>query len=188
MQRSRARLVWLPALLIALVATGCAERRSPAEIETHPAEWSLPGSPDFHGTRVLAEGSDWCRACHGATLKGEARAPGCDECHLDEGGHPQGWMTPGNPAFHGNAVAAAGPFGCRNCHGQDYRGGRTGISCFTCHADGPSGHPDGWMNEHAASFHGYVVQREGVSDCVRCHGVGLTGGTSRVACARCHDD
>lgn len=174
------------AALFAFFVCGCADQRSPAEIEAHPVEWLMPGSADFHGTRVAEESAEACRDCHGTEWKGEARAPGCDECHRDAGGHPWGWMTPGHEEFHGNAVALAGPFGCRACHGQDYRGGWAGISCFTCHAGGPSGHPGGWMDPRAASFHGYEVQREGVNDCTRCHGEGLTGGTSRSACSQCH--
>ena len=169
-----------------LLTTGCVERRSAAEIKVHPPEWNDPLSADFHGTRVLARGSDECLACHTATGHGVLDVPSCDLCHIGAGGHPPGWMTPSLPAFHGQAVAARGPVPCKTCHGDDYRGGSSGISCYTCHAGGPSGHPDGWMNPDASAFHGQRVLVDGVADCQRCHGAGLSGGTSGVACSQCH--
>jgi hypothetical protein len=172
---------------IALAPTGCVERNTPTESETHPVEWNTPGSADFHGARVLAKGADFCDGCHGADLRGERRAPGCDACHAGAGGHPWGWSAAADPDFHGNAVAAAGPFACRSCHGDDYGGGWSGISCSTCHAGGPSGHPDGWLDARTASFHGLRVRLAGVDDCTRCHGLGLNGGSSHKACAECHD-
>jgi hypothetical protein len=184
-----------PALLIlgSIVAAaclpfgGCVDERLPTQLRTHPTAWNDPASVDFHGARVLMRGDAECLECHKAVGPGVNRVPSCDECHLNGGGHPQGWMTPSSPNFHGNSVAARGPRPCAQCHGADYRGGTVGISCFTCHADGPSGHPDGWLNENSASFHGLRVRQQGTADCERCHGANLGGGTSGVACSRCHE-
>jgi DnaJ-class molecular chaperone len=187
----RMRHTWwilVPALMaLVILAVGCVERRSAAEIKVHPSEWDNPAAADFHGARVLAQGSDECEGCHGANNRGALDVPTCDECHAGAGGHVAGWMEPSQPAFHGNSVAAQGPTPCRACHGSDYQGGSSGASCYTCHAGGPSGHPDGWMNLDTASFHGQRVLIEGIANCQRCHGAGLSGGTSGVACSQCHD-
>ena len=111
--------------------------------------------------------------------------PGCDECHDGAGGHPYGWAAASSPEFHGDQVAAEGPGPCETCHEGD-DGGWSGVSCYKCHAGGPSGHPDGWMNPVAASFHGVRVQIDGFGDCQRCHGFGLSGGTSGLGCGECH--
>lgn len=182
------RLIALTCLLPALIvlAIGCAERRTPTEIEAHPPDWNKVGSADFHGTFVRNEGDRFCVECHALHERGTRELPGCDECHNGPGGHPWGWMSPDSADFHGNAVAASGPTVCQACHGQDYRGGWSGVSCYTCHSDGPSGHPDGWMDPRSSSFHGLAMLLQGVDNCTRCHGHGLGGGTSGVACSECH--
>ncbi len=183
----RAKVI-LPALILMLVATSCVDVRMPTELRTHPPEWLRPGSADFHGTRVLARGQTECLVCHRAEGPGLTRVPSCDECHLTAGGHPVGWMDTASPNFHGLSVAARGPTPCKLCHGADYRGGTAGVSCFTCHADGPSGHPEGWLNPRAATFHSLAVGRLGLDNCRQCHGSDLHGGTSGVSCSECHDD
>lgn len=53
--------------------------------------------------------------------------------------HNTGWTDPSDSGFHGNAIAAQGYSmkECQSCHGIDYKGGATSISCFTCHQRGP---------------------------------------------------
>jgi predicted CxxxxCH...CXXCH cytochrome family protein len=62
--------------------------------------------------------------------------------------HNAGWLTPTDAvASHGRylrgggqAQAQAYPFEeCVECHGDDFRGGKSGASCFECHAEGPKG-------------------------------------------------
>jgi hypothetical protein len=184
--RARAAAFAMAAAAAVLAAGGCAERRAPTEIEAHPGAWSEPASPDFHGARVERADPSGCVPCHGADFRGGARVPGCYDCHDGPGGHPGRWASRDAARFHGEPVEKAGPAACGSCHGPDYRGGWSGVSCYTCHAGGPSGHPDGWMNRASSSFHGLKVFTQGVEDCTRCHGFGLGGGTSRVACAKCH--
>jgi len=174
--------------LTAFVLVGCAEVREPAEpTSVHPASWNIPGSDDFHGARVAARGPESCQGCHDGDFSGEPGVPGCSDCHVGPGGHPAGWVSETSPAFHGNEVARAGNAACKTCHGQDYLGGWSGVSCAECHAGGPSGHPDGWLDEASLSFHGLRVLAEGYESCTRCHGPGLAGGTSGVACGECHE-
>jgi hypothetical protein len=188
------RAIGIGCLLLALLlAAGCAERRSPTESQVHPSSWNDPNSTSFHGPRVRADGPGICRSCHGGDLRGEAGVVGCFACHSGSGGHPDGWERPASASFHGHSVEAMGPSGCADCHGGDYSGGWSGVACSSCHGappggqpPGQSGHPLGWMTRESASFHGYEVQTEGVTDCTRCHGFGLSGGTSGVGCAKCH--
>jgi hypothetical protein len=182
--RTSVAAAWLAALT--LLASGCAERRSPVDIQAHPPEWNAPESSSFHGARIGEEKPVLCAECHGADFRGADGVPGCYECHAGPGGHPWGWTSEESGSFHGDAVEDAGPSGCRLCHGDDYRGGWSEVSCYTCHAGGPSGHPDGWLEERASSFHGLLVVTQGVDDCRRCHGFGLSGGTSGVGCGDCH--
>jgi len=166
---------------------GCAERRSPIETSAHPVEWSQSRSADFHGTRVLRDGVGGCEGCHGAGLAGDASVPGCDDCHAGAGGHPFGWAARTSPEFHGDAVRDLGPTPCKVCHGSDYSGGWSDVGCADCHAGGPSGHPDGWMQPEASSFHGLRMLVAGVESCTPCHGPGLGGGSSGLACGTCHE-
>ena len=175
----------LPALSLAFAA--CSEPTPVAEnpIQAHSKAWSDPAAADWHGTRVEREGTGTCTACHGSDLRGDLVVPGCYDCHDGPGGHPATWRDPPAP-FHGMAVEAAGPSGCTSCHGSTYQGGWSGVSCYDCHAGGPSGHPDGWMNPDAHTFHGRTVALQGDNDCRRCQGNDLMGGTSGVACGDCH--
>jgi hypothetical protein len=186
MRSATQRAALAAAAAFALVLAGCAERRSPVDTKTHPPEWNDAASPDFHGTRVAKSGASSCTACHGAGLEGAPEVPSCDDCHAGAGGHPAGWSTPAHAAFHGRAVEREGPGPCRECHGPDYEGGWSGVSCYDCHAGGASGHPDGWMTPGSASFHGVQLLIQGVQSCTPCHGAGLGGGTSGSACGECH--
>ncbi len=57
------------------------------------------------------------------------------------GAHPPGWADRASPAFHATWIAANGfPLPrCQQCHGDDYAGGATGVSCTqaNCHAEPP---------------------------------------------------
>ena len=174
-------------LSLGFLIASCADPNPVDEnpIRSHPPEWNKVGSPDFHGDRVAREGPESCTACHGDDLRGDAVAPSCYDCHDGPGGHPNTWVSPPDP-FHGTQVQLTGPTSCGECHGADYRGGWSGVSCYTCHAGGPSGHPEGWLTRGAPTFHGLEVALHGNLDCRRCHGNDLMGGTSGVACADCH--
>ncbi len=178
-------LVTVPLILIAI--SGCADRKSPVEIEAHVTEWNQVTSGDFHGIQVKSRGPGTCQSCHGSDLLGEGDVPSCTDCHAGAGGHPFDFEEPWADPFHGDTIASKGNRSCVTCHGADFRGGWSGVSCYTCHAGGPSGHPDGWLNSRAPTFHGTPVYLEGVADCERCHGPNLLGGTSGVACSDCHN-
>lgn len=58
--------------------------------------------------------------------------------------HPRGWLYPGDrtsTAFHGGFLRARkwDLRDCQLCHGKDFKGGESQVSCLTCHKDGPTG-------------------------------------------------
>ncbi len=174
------------AIFLLLALAGCSERNLPTEVESHGSDWNKISSSDFHGNRVVLFGPDGCEACHGGDWRGRGEAPSCYECHEGPGGHPSRWMDESSTRFHGKAVEQSGPSPCAACHGDDFRGGWSGVSCDTCHGSGPSGHPDGWVDVNSPAFHGIEVEGGGIDDCTRCHGSTLAGGTSGVGCGDCH--
>jgi len=181
------RVLYVVSTLLLLAA--CAEQKSPSDsgLDAHPSDWAEPTSSNFHGDRVAESGPASCAGCHGSDFEGTDDATGCGECHDGVGGHPYSWVSPSSDSFHGLDVEARGIDPCQQCHGQQYRGdGWSEVSCYTCHAMGPSGHPDGWLNQASFSFHGRKVTLEGPDDCRRCHGQDLAGGSSGLACAVCH--
>jgi len=102
----------------------------------HPVGWEVTTSSAFHGTALKQ--TNWntkaCDPCHAPTYQGGTSGKSCYTCHASYP-HSSGWMTP-STGFHGLYIANASwdmrP--CKSCHGSDYLGGRTGISCTTCHS------------------------------------------------------
>ena len=79
---------------------------------------------------------------------------------------------------------------CSDCHGSDYLGGISLVSCSSCHLGGTySVHPTGWLGD-ACSNHGSYALLNGTTACAStyCHGADLTGVTlSGPSCTKCHD-
>jgi predicted CxxxxCH...CXXCH cytochrome family protein len=83
--------------------------------------------------------------------------------------HAAGILDPASDAFHGRELRRRNwDFAlCASCHGDDFAGGRAGVSCLDCHRDGPTA-------------------------CVTCHRAGPTSNahgahrTGDVGCAECH--
>lgn len=82
--------------------------------------------------------------------------------------------------------------GCQGCHGLDFTGGSSGVSCFDCHASGPPFvlHPAGWVNviqDHQAFA---LTQSWTTCSAAACHGPILAGGSAGPSCfnlsASCH--
>ena len=171
--------------MISLVVVGCTEREAPTEIETHVDGWK---NESAHGTRVATFGPENCTTCHGSSLVGDDLVPGCYDCHNGPGGHSSRNMDENSFRFHARVVEEDGNSECIVCHGEDFRGGWSGVSCYSCHGGGPSGHPapEEWLDHHYDAFHGFLFYRGGGDYCARCHGVNLDGGTSGVACTDCH--
>lgn len=120
--------------LLLVVALRCAEERFPLPAATHSEEWSNPASENFHGVKVVTVGYASCRSCHGSDFRGGESGVGCYGCHEDYP-HVAGWTQKVDLGFHGQSIRSRNwsMTTCRSCHGKDYRGGRTGSSCYACH-------------------------------------------------------
>jgi len=98
--------------------------------------------------------------------------------------HPSDWTDPQSEDSHLAKIAVTGTESCKPCHGgiekHDFFGGTSGVSCYQCHAGGPSGHPafDVWIISH---------QSEGKANCKPCHGNDYRGGIADVSCYTCHE-
>ncbi len=58
--------------------------------------------------------------------------------------HPRGWLNPGDRnalSFHGGFIRAQAwdLRECQLCHGRDFAGGKSKVSCRSCHKGGPRG-------------------------------------------------
>lgn len=107
--------------------------------------WKDKDSPDHHGRYYLANPETCTNACHGKNLQGGelsdgSDVPSCFNCHY-AGPHEKrlevdGWLSEGDDVQwmwvrkHKNYYTENG---CTLCHGEDYAGGISGVSCYTCH-------------------------------------------------------
>jgi hypothetical protein len=103
-----------------------------------------------------------CQVCHVTSY--------CSNCHAAEGltptstnphnPHPAGWLSPGNPSFHGRA-ARNDIVSCATCHDQGAQS-----NCVTCHRVGGVGgdpHPPGFTSKHPPN----EINRNPM--CLSCH-------------------
>jgi predicted CxxxxCH...CXXCH cytochrome family protein len=106
--------------------------------------------------------------------------------------HPSGWYEPETGGLHVEKVTSAGIASCTSCHGRNYTGGTSGVSCYSCHTGGASGHPSlvAWINPDSAAYHGRIFWENGwdFSACQSCHGEDFTGGVAETSCLACHTE
>jgi hypothetical protein len=121
-----------------------------------------------------------------------------DKNPLPSVSHPEEWNTVQSADFHGKKVLemnkvlaekkvlAAGYESCKSCHGVDFKGGKSGVSCNDCHSTFP--HPDEWSLIGNDNSHGEFIKENmgAIENCKKCHGFDLRGGTSGVSCYDCH--
>jgi hypothetical protein len=100
--------------------------------------------------------------------------------------HPPEWMSSNAENFHGNKVIASGSESCKSCHGAEFEGGTSGVSCSKCHGIYP--HPPEWTIPDNPQSHGEYLDEGGgsIQECRACHGEDLDGGSSGIACSVCH--
>ncbi len=108
--------------------------------------------------------------------------------------HPGGWTDPQSTTFHGKMVvqSVANAQNCGSCHGQDYSGGTSGVSCTSsgCHQIYP--HDEGFANGNSPNFHGKFIGEMLAWDilpCQQCHGSDYSGnGFEKKNCLACHTE
>ncbi len=106
--------------------------------------------------------------------------------------HPAGFNDKNSADFHGTVLLTESLSfaSCQSCHGADYKGGTSEISCSSsgCHANYP--HPENFASpaspEGHASFIASAVDWD-ISECQSCHGIDYSGnGFAEKNCLTCH--
>jgi len=124
--------------MIAILISFCSEDKNPLPSVSHPEEWNTVQSADFHGKKVLAAGYETCKSCHGVDFKGGKSGAGCygANCHNNYP-HQAEWTYINNANSHAAYLNNMGDIAnCKKCHGSDLKGGSSGVSCYSCHAEG----------------------------------------------------
>ena len=98
--------------------------------------------------------------------------------------------TPDWPTTHSSkATAKTSLESCFECHGEDLKGGISGVSCTKCHLGSSEAiHPTQWGSYAYARHSGYVTAN-GTTSCANaaCHGTSLQGvSESGPVCTSCH--
>ncbi len=191
---------WVISLGIAVSLFHCSKLRedleSPTDItvKVHPAGWKDSTSANFHGTYLKAHKFDLstCVSCHGINYSGGTSGVSCFQCHRSYP-HGSGWKDSTATGFHGRFIRASGwdMIQCRACHGVSYDGGRTAVSCLTCHQK-PNG-PENCTTCHGGANAAPPRDLDGNTAStvpgVGAHQSHLLGSslTSPIACSECHN-
>ncbi|MBT1070982.1 CxxxxCH/CxxCH domain c-type cytochrome [Pelotalea chapellei] len=113
--------------------------------------------------------------------------PSCFNNTLCHGGlHPVGWI---NPAQHGTAAKSqpgtgVGFTNCKNCHGNDFKGGSTGVSCFSASSQNGSCHLRNGSPVNAP--HAALPWRATSPAPTHTSTVDDAQGSNAAVCAQCH--
>jgi hypothetical protein len=165
----------------------------------HNADWINMSNSTNHGKYYVNNINDSCAiACHGDNFSGKGAAKSCFECHTPYP-HNADWTNMNSPSDHGrfyvesyilpntsNAECATA------CHGEDFSGGSTSISCdsVNCHDAGVFPHLDEGQILWGATGHQIKVNTFGSDDqCIICHSdykKGAFGGTLITCTTYCH--
>ncbi len=178
---------------IILIVSGCTRLGEPT---MHPSEWTDQNSEESHIAKSITAGTVACQTCHGEDYEGGISEVSCYQCHNGPSGHPDYsiWVrSSDSPDFHGKDNIER----CKTCHGDDYEGGVSEVSCYQCH-DGPGGYgcPDFTPPSNHTVLQErddcYALHRPGFEDplengCTICHGTDLTGNYG-PSCFTCHGD
>lgn len=153
----------------------------------HPQGWV--GSNGGKHAQFLKENTfnlGLCSSCHGEDFTGGESNVSCYTCHADYP-HRDGWVAPGENS-HGAYLKTKNYQleSCAACHGQDFQGGDSEVSCYTCHSGYP--HKDGFGNPSSGNFHSFALKSSNwnLQECATCHGTAFDGPTQQTACITCH--
>ena len=101
----------------------------------------------------------------------EERAPSqpCDGFDCVVTVHERGIIDEESPAFHGKLLRETNwDFAtCQKCHGEDFAGGKSGVSCLTCHKQGPTDCSTCHRDNNRSPTH--AVHLAASLDCSECH-------------------
>ena len=168
------------AMALALLAWGCAGKSGNAAqfnavSGQHPTNWM-----QVHYAEYIKNPTQ-CQTCHGSTTDptqaGGVSKVSCFNCHTAVN-HPANWAA---PAQHGRLGAQLPPSAdpkamvgfahCAKCHGADYSGGISAVSCKACHTKAP--HPDKpWHGTTATLTNHTAANFNNAAECFKCHANG----------------
>lgn len=167
-------------LLILLVAfsfiAGCGNDHS-NDVMVSPPDWVLIPSGGQHAissTRDFIADSENlpCKECHGADLSGGTSQVSCMEntagCHH---GPVSDWLAT-SPSTQNHGVSAKQAPGsssfvsCQICHGRDFSGGYSKVSCFPCHRVNAPHPAQPW---HGPTYTHVSTNTENAPVCAQCH-------------------
>jgi len=155
----------------------------------HFEGWLNSESDNYHGTYVLQNEQilTACAKCHGKDETGGRTGISCQKCHSTYP-HNDDWTRESSADFHGKFLQALNwsATSCEGCHGTDYKGGSSEVSCYKCHDNYP--HTETWLVASGSEFHGAYIKNDNWSSesCQACHGADYQGGTSGKSCYTCH--
>lgn len=145
-------------------------------IYPHPQGWQ---DARVHGASVIVQGTDACLKCHKKKSDQFEKTPTCASCH-ELVPHEDNW---GQGDGHGVYVVNKGKEKCKTlCHGTDFKGGLSQVSCSSvlCHAVYP--HTPDWPQ---ATIHGEQAKRH-LDRCAGCHGALGERVLNGKNCYTCH--
>lgn len=182
-------------LLCIVTLWGCGKGNSGAPAAIDPATkkhvisgWPTPdaitGLPP-HATDATGYYAqpDSCKECHGADLSGGISKVSCGKCHNTPFPHGQGFaaFNAANVSPHGTSAKSAvgglmaGMAYCKKCHGADYNGRSSAVSCIGCHRQtNPSTNAP-----HAGKWASYLLNARGLNH-------SSVAESNAPACAQCH--
>jgi len=142
-----------------------------------PGWFVLPNGGTHASTATLNYiangGSSSCTECHGADLSGGISKVSCFAnpagCHH---GPIQSWNSaPVHGAVAKKAPGNSGLASCQICHGSDFSGGGSKVSCFTCHGVSAPHPAKPWRSSSGGSTHG-TTDPQNALVCAQCHARG----------------
>ncbi len=101
----------------------------------------------------------------------------------NNGQHMDEWLAKNHTYKNSGQNPTFSILSCTECHGNDYKGGISNISCSSsnCHLENVA-HPLPWIY----NGHKIMAQKE-TNSCAKCHGADYKGGESGVSCYTCHE-
>ncbi|MCX8010005.1 MAG: hypothetical protein N3A61_02535, partial [Ignavibacteria bacterium] len=189
------KILVLSIISLVIFITSCSKLKddiaSPGKTQIHPTGYADTTSAKFHGKELKAqpENVKLCLNCHGYNQTINLANKSCYSCH-NSYPHKPNWINPNDASYHGKFLKGLGyTVGmCSNCHGDNFKGGTSNISCYGCHESYP--HNPNWKNvDDQTNYHGGFIASKNwiMGECKNCHGTDLKGGTSEKSCFTCHN-